>query len=165
MLVTDNGPAFTSSDFELFVKRNGIRNVTSSPYHPSTNGLVERAVQTFKQVMKKTTGPLETRICRFLLSYRLTPHSSTGQSPAQMLMSRRPRSLLDLVFPQTRHMHVRRSQERQMEHHNKHCRQRSFQLDETVLARNFSRGPAWLKGQIVQIRGPLSCILSAATRW
>ena len=153
MLVTDNGPAFTSSDFELFVKRNGIRHVTSSPYHPSTNGLVERAVQTFKQVMKKTTGPLETRICRFLLSYRLTPHSSTGQSPAEMLMSRRPRSLLDLVFPQTR-QHVRRSQERQMEHHNKHCRARSFQLEETVLARNFSRGPAWLRVKLSRSEDP-----------
>ena len=34
MLVMDNGSVFTSSNFTDFVKCNGIRHVTSSPYHP-----------------------------------------------------------------------------------------------------------------------------------
>ena len=49
ILVTDNGSAFTCTEFSEFTTRNGIRHVTSSP---STNGLVEHAVQTFKQAMK-----------------------------------------------------------------------------------------------------------------
>ena len=55
LLVTDNGSVFTSSEFEEFLQRHGIRHVTSSPYHPATNGLAERAVQTFKTAMKKLT--------------------------------------------------------------------------------------------------------------
>ena len=53
MVVSDNGQAFVSKEFEEFTKKNGLRHVKSAPYHPSTNGLVERVVQTFKKAMKK----------------------------------------------------------------------------------------------------------------
>ena len=49
VLVTDNGPSFVSAEFEQFLK-NSIRHKTSPPYHPATNGLAERAVQTVKRV-------------------------------------------------------------------------------------------------------------------
>ena len=54
-LVSDNGTCFTTAQFEQFIKRNGIRLVTSSPYHPGTNGLTERAVQTVKHELSKMT--------------------------------------------------------------------------------------------------------------
>ena len=56
MLATDNGAAFTSGEFQEFVEHNGIRHITSSPYHPATNGLVERAVQTNNEENYWTTG-------------------------------------------------------------------------------------------------------------
>ena len=45
--VSDNASCFTSEEFEVFMKKNGIKHVTSAPYHPSTNRYAERAVQTF----------------------------------------------------------------------------------------------------------------------
>ena len=90
VLVSDNGSAFTSAQFQTFVKLNGFRHVESAPYHPASNGLAERAVQTVNEALKTTTGDLETRLARFFFQYRLTPHATTGQPPAELLMGRRP---------------------------------------------------------------------------
>ena len=46
IVVSDNGSNFVSSEFKSFLQKNGIKHITSAPYHPSTNGLVERAVKT-----------------------------------------------------------------------------------------------------------------------
>lgn len=93
MLVSDNGTCFTSAEFESFMKQNGIRHMRSAPFHPSSNGLVERAVQTFKEGMKKMKGEtVQTKLSRFLFSYRITPLATTGLSPAKLMMSWRLRS-------------------------------------------------------------------------
>ena len=50
VLVTDNGTPFTSTEFSEFTRNNGIRHVRVSPFHPSSNGLAERAVKPLKRV-------------------------------------------------------------------------------------------------------------------
>lgn len=85
MIISDIGSVFTSKEF-----------VKSSPYHLSTNGLAERAVQTFKAGMKKLTeGTLESKLPHFLFCYRLTFQKTTGQ----LLLGRRIKSRLDLLQP------------------------------------------------------------------
>ncbi|RWS21805.1 uncharacterized protein B4U80_01249, partial [Leptotrombidium deliense] len=58
-ITTDNGPQFVSSEFEEWCKKNNIRHTTATPYHPASNGIAERAVQTFKQGFKKQTFILQ----------------------------------------------------------------------------------------------------------
>jgi len=96
-VVSDNGSVFTSSEFD---QKNGICHIRTAPYHPASNGLAERAVQTLKQGLKKLTdGCLETKVFHFLFQYRITPHTTTGQTPAQLPMGRCLRSHLDQLIP------------------------------------------------------------------
>ena len=99
-VVTDNGTGFVSQEFRHFLRTNGVKHTTSAPYYPVSNGLAERAVQIVKKGLKKeTSGTMATRLARILCSYRITPQTTTGVSPAELLLGRRPRTRLDLLKP------------------------------------------------------------------
>ena len=157
-IVTDNGPTFISQDFRDFMHSNGISHVTSAPYHPSTNGLAERAVQSFKQGIKRIPGAsIQDRLSHFLFHYRITPHSTTGLPPAEMLMGRRLRSRLDLLFPDVS-QRVETQQQRQKHSHDSTKPKRTFSIGDLVYAENFSVPSTvkWLPGKVLQVTGPLS---------
>ena len=99
-IVSDNDSCFVSQEFKLFLSENGICQLTSAPYHPATNGLAERMVQMVKNGLKRvTTGTLSERLAKVLFHYRVSPHSSTNVSPAELLFQRKLKSKLDLVRP------------------------------------------------------------------
>ncbi|KAL0150485.1 hypothetical protein M9458_054302 [Cirrhinus mrigala] len=77
--VSDNGPQFISHEMATFLLANGVQHIKSSPYHPATNGLAERFVQTMKHALKASTGQgtFHQRLHNFLLCYRCTPHATT----------------------------------------------------------------------------------------
>lgn len=83
-----------------FMSKNGIKHVTSAPFHPSSNRLAERAVRTFKEGMKRMQGGnkgLEAKVSKFLfIVVTESLHILLGLSPAEMLMSKRSRSAFDL---------------------------------------------------------------------
>ena len=51
-LISDNGPQIISCEFSKFLQENGVKHIRCSPYHPTSNGLAERFVWSFKQAMK-----------------------------------------------------------------------------------------------------------------
>ena len=86
---------------------------------PCIQGLAEWSVQTFKQGIKSLReGTVETKSLWFLLKYRLTPRTTTGHSPAELLLGRQPRSRLDLLHPDVSGR-VQESQARQQRAHSK----------------------------------------------
>ena len=80
VLVSDNGPQFTSALFQKFLKDWEIAHKTSSPNFPQSNGLAERTVQTAKDILTKTdlTGD-DFKLA--MLEYRNTPVNGLA-SPA-----------------------------------------------------------------------------------
>ena len=74
------------------MRANGIKHIQSAPYHPSSNGVAERFVQTFKRALKageKDGGSLNTQLSLFLFDYRSTPHANTNVSPAELFPQRK----------------------------------------------------------------------------
>ena len=58
-IVSDSGSRFISTEFKKILPDNGIKQIWTSPYHPSSNGLAERAIQIFKSTVKKFNGPMK----------------------------------------------------------------------------------------------------------
>ena len=150
-VVTDSGPQFVTDEFATFMKMNGIKHIRCVPYHPSSNGAVEKFVQTFKRVMKAGESdalPLPQRLSNFLLAYRTTPHATTNRTPSELFMGRTLRTRFDLLRP-TRDRVVEGRQAQQKTDHNRWARSRELHVGQQVMARNLRQGVPWVAGVII----------------
>ena len=159
-VVSDNGPAFIADQFQEFLRSNGVKHVRSAPYHPQTNGEAERFVQTFKRAMKGddqnvSSDALDLRLQKFLLKYRVTPHATTGRSPCELFLNRKPTTLLDRLRPDLRVDVENRVQTQQRQRREK-GREPDFVVGDRVYARFWYGQRLWRKGTVVAVAGPLS---------
>lgn len=139
VIVTDNGKCFTSSEFESFLKSNGIEHLTSAPYHPSSNGLAERAAQIVKKGLKKVKeGSIRFRLAKILLSYRSIPQSTTGLTPAEMSLKKHPRTRLDLMKPNTAEkVEAAQRKQKSKSQLDVKAKVREFKAGDSVYVRNY----------------------------
>ena len=160
-MVTDNGPQFISEEFAIFVKANGVKHIKSSPYHPATNGAVERLVQTFKKTMKASENDGRSQLQRladFLLTYRSTPHAITHETPSDFFLKRKLQTQLILLRPDVNKT-VQQEKAKQIQNHDHHCRSHEHFIGQNVSAHNFRAGPTWTAGVIVERLGPLTYLV------
>lgn len=147
-IVSDNGPQFASKEFGDFTKYNGIEHIFTAPYHPASNGLAENAVRTLKRVIKKAIQEkqnIDRALWTFLIYYRNVEHSTTGESPATLLLGRHIRTRLDIIKPD-RESQVKRAQDRQKEAAGGVSR--SVEKNEEVWYRQYLKGEKWLPGRV-----------------
>ena len=88
---SDNGPQFRGP-FGDWCKANGIRHVTSSPFHPQSNGRAEAAVKNMKKLLQKTSEERSSFLTA-LAEFRGMPRED-GPSPNKMLFGRELRGQL-----------------------------------------------------------------------
>ena len=73
MLLSDNGAGYISQQFNQYLRLVGIRHITASPFHPQTNGKIERYHRTLKgqinQVPYDMPGELKEAIKTFIEYY------------------------------------------------------------------------------------------------
>ena len=99
-LTSDNGGQFTSDEFELFLKINGIHHNKTTPLWPQANGQVERINRVIKKAIQAAVNDglnWRNELNTFLLSYRNTPHCTTGETPSFLLFSRNIRDKLPSI--------------------------------------------------------------------
>ena len=101
VIVSDGGPQYTSAEFKDFMKQWQIEHRVSSPRNPQSNGMAERCVQTMKVSLIKTMEEGED-VDLALLTYKTTPLSQRLPLPAELLNSRKYKSLLPTQIVPTR---------------------------------------------------------------
>lgn len=170
--MSDNGPPFSSREFSEFCRSNCILALKSPAYHPQSNGSAERAVQTFKNGIKKAMldprrrkESWQLKVDRFLFKYRTTPSSVTGVSPANMIFQFKPRTLLDILkFNTNTKEYVKRGNLNQpgKEAQKKNCDNKlvnsnlrtkvcEFSTNEKIFYRNvFCNTVKWIPGVILR---------------
>ena len=131
---------------------NGRKHQLTPPFHPASNGQVERMVQEFKKSLKTTpTGrSVSHQVSIFLLHYRTTPNSTTAKIPAESMLKRSPRTRLSLLCPEA-DSELREAQSQQYDSASGRVRQ--LEPGKTVSVANprqDSRGK-WLCGVIIQL--------------
>jgi len=73
VLLSDNGAGYISHQFNQYLRLVGIRHITASPFHPQTNGKIERYHRTLKgelnQLPHEMPGELKEAIRGFIEYY------------------------------------------------------------------------------------------------
>jgi hypothetical protein len=86
-----------------FYDKYEINHITTPPYHPASNGIIERFVRSFKESMMKEQQSGQTNkflaLREILRAYRWTPHTSTDLAPANMMLRHTIRTELHRMKP------------------------------------------------------------------
>ena len=94
ILISDNAPELISRDFEKWLREFGVSHRLTSPYHPQTNGMVERFNGTIQKLLLKLTGgdarKWSKHLAEALYAYRITQNNA-GLSPYQAVYGQKPR--------------------------------------------------------------------------
>ena len=152
---SDNGPPFESQEFRDFAAAYEFEVVTSSPNYPQSNGRVENAVKTAKQLMKKSKQA-GTDFYSALLDWRNTPTEGVRCSPAQRRCGRRTRTLLptatSLLKPMTTpgvREKLHKTKERQTYYYNRRTRELSpLRKGDAVVMLPSPQARKWKKAQV-----------------
>ena len=91
-LYTDGGTQFSSQECQAFLRRWGVRHITSAPHYAQSNGRAEAAVKSMKKLIRRTWNFRRQRLdnegwAAAITQYCNTPDVS-GTSPAQRLFGR-----------------------------------------------------------------------------
>ena len=139
----------------MFLKRKGIKNLTSALYHPASNGLAKRCVQSFKSAMKSGTEvkPLNIKLATFSLAYRNTPIQPLEKRHLSYFWE--DDYALDWTcWKQISTWRYNRQIDQTVTKGGAVTRE--FSIGQTVIARNYTGSTKWVPGIIRTRLGPLS---------
>ena len=100
-IITDNGKYFVSNFLKKFHEINEVNQITTIPWHPESNGIVERVIRTLKSMLR-VYSELEKNwdelLNRVVFAYNRSIHSGTGETPYKRLFKVEPRLTIDIAM-------------------------------------------------------------------
>ncbi|KAG5878969.1 hypothetical protein JTB14_028801 [Gonioctena quinquepunctata] len=96
-------------------------------------------------------GDINTKLARFLMQQHSTPISTTGNSPAEILMNRKLQKKLSSLHPKV----LETSKKQTLEEDAPEVL-RQFRAKDPVFERNYENGPKWSPASIQKSLGPVS---------
>ena len=163
-IVTDNGPPFNSVELADYLKSKSIEHLFSPPYHPQSNGLAERGVNTAKTHLKKLMyesynrdklDTMDVELLNFLFKYRNTPCSVNQKTPNELMF--RYQHLTDLSMLRTNKFLI--PQEYETDNLKK------YRIGEKVRVINPQKGSTtWIVGTITKILSKIRYVVKIGER-
>ncbi|KAL5469070.1 hypothetical protein EMCRGX_G030262 [Ephydatia muelleri] len=99
---TDQGRNFESKLIKELCQMLGIKKTRTTPYHPQSDGMVERFNRTLLNMLSIAVGEDEMswdlQLPLLLLAYRTSVHDTTGTSPFELMYGREVRLPEDIMF-------------------------------------------------------------------
>lgn len=138
-------PSLVSKEVESFCRKNGIKHITSPPYHPPSNGQAENSVRTVKTGLKKMLDDKNNRnisLDRLLISFlymnRNYIHSKTKKTPFEIVFGRKTELRWKRLQPNKCKIKTNINSK--------------FQVNDLVYTRNYSTNK-WQEGVVVDVLG------------
>ena len=108
--LSDWGANFMSSNIDEMCKILSMKKLQTMPYHPQTNGLVERLHQTILRVIGKLEEDKKAdwagHLAEIVHTYNATQSAMMGYSPHYLMFWQRPRLPIDFYFSNFRSTEV-----------------------------------------------------------
>lgn len=87
-LVSDSGPQFRAKEIRDWCRRKHVRQILSAPYHPESNGLIERTIQSIlskiRRLMLSEGRSWHSVVKSAVDAHNNGPHSSLGSTPYEV---------------------------------------------------------------------------------
>lgn len=172
--VTDNGPQFRSNEFKTFLSENGVRHVCSPPYHPQSNGAVERVVQSVKKGLLKARcedeakgrkRSLQHQIDNFLFAYRATPHTFTEKSPSEIFLRRHVRTRLSMLKPNSLKKFEEKTAHNKVKADQRRGKARMFVCGQDVYVKSVRNEKInWWPGKVIKVISAVTYLVKVGDR-
>lgn len=105
VVISDHGRQFVADVVEEILRLSACHFRHATPYHPQTNGLVERTNRTLTNMLSIYVDSKHKNWDEVLpyitYAYNTAKHETTGYSPFYLLYARSPRFCLDTILPFT----------------------------------------------------------------
>ena len=115
-LLSDNGPAYLSKDLNRYLFRKDMEHIRGAPYHPMTQGKIERYHRSMKNVVKLqnyySPSELQAAIAEFVqfYNYERFHESLDNLTPADIYYGRKEEKLNQREKIKKQTMKIRRMQ-------------------------------------------------------